>query len=56
LGFVRTGDGNQYQFDSDSKIGNKIWKICDRETPCTVTGTVNKYDIFVSVTKVKRVN
>lgn len=54
--FLTTSDSKEYTFESESKVGKKVWKVCDRDIPCTVTGTVDKNDIIKSVTIVKKGN
>lgn len=54
--FLTTSDGKEYTFESESKVGKKVWKVCDRDIPCTVTGTVDKNDIIISATAVKKGN
>ncbi|QXE89187.1 hypothetical protein KP001_11985 [Geomonas subterranea] len=51
--FFKTNDGKEYTFDPLSKVGKKIWKVCELEVPCTITGTVDNYGI-ASVTVVKK--
>lgn len=52
--FFKTADGKEYTFDPLSKVGKKVWMICELEIPCTITGTVDKNDVIVSVSSVKK--
>lgn len=48
-----TVGSNEYSFDSDSKIGKKVWKVCELEYTCIIKGVFKKDTIssIVSVTK-----
>lgn len=50
--FITSVD-KEYYFDPISKEGKKIWKICERDQICVVTGVIKK-DMIMSVSSVKK--
>ena len=53
--FITTQDGKEYTFDPVSKVGKKIWKTCEFDKECTVTGAVIKFgDMIDSVKSAKK--
>lgn len=51
---IVTSEGKSYAFVSDSKVGNKIFKVCKVDDLCMVTGLVENDEIIQSVISVKK--
>lgn len=51
--FFTMSDGTEYTFESESKVGKKVWKACERDKECTLTGAVVNNGMIDSIKSAK---